>query len=104
MTSICLGVGLFIASALADPVANNLFDGKNKSSMAYQINLENKLVYSNIDQINLKEELKTLKVNFRLDYIFIIIVAITIITSGVSIYNTIIYNPMQVINNGDKVK
>lgn len=101
MTTICLGVGLFIASAVAKPVANNIFEEKNKSSVAYQINSENKLVYSNINQINLKEELKDLKVNFRLDYAFIIIVAITIITSGVSIYNTIIYNPMQVINNRD---
>ena len=101
MTTICLGLGLFIASAVAKPVANNIFEEKNKSSVAYQINSENKLVYSNINQINLKEELKDLKVNFRLDYAFIIIVAITIITSGVSIYNTIIYNPMQVINNRD---
>lgn len=101
MTTICLGVGLFIASAVAKPVANNIFEEKDKNSVAYQINSENKLVYSNINQINLKEELKDLKVNFRLDYAFIIIVAITIITSGVSIYNTIIYNPMQVINNRD---
>lgn len=101
MTAICLGVGLFIASAVAKPVANNLFEEKNKSSVSYQINSENKLVYRNINQINLKEELKDLKVNFRLDYAFIIIVAIAIITSGVSIYNTIIYNPMQVINNRD---
>lgn len=101
MTTICLGVGLFIASAVAKPVANNIFEEKDKNSVAYQINSENKLVYSNINQINLKEELKDLKVNFRLDYASIIIVAITIITSGVSIYNTIIYNPMQVINNRD---
>lgn len=101
MTTICLGVGLFTALAVAKPVANNIFEEKNKSSVAYQINSENKLVYRNINQINLKEELKDLKINFRLDYAFIIIVAITIITSGVSIYNTIIYNPMQVINNRD---
>lgn len=99
MTIICLGVGLFIASAVAKPVANNVFEEKDKNSVAYPINSENKLVYININQINLKEELKDLKVNFRLDYALIIIVAITIITSGVSIYNTIIYNPMQVINN-----
>lgn len=101
MTIVCLGVGLFIASAVAKPVANNVFEEKNKNSMPYQINSENKLVYMNINQINLKEELKDLKVDFRLDYALIIIVAITIITSGVSIYNTIIYNPMQVINNRD---
>lgn len=101
MTIICLGVGLFIAAAGARPIANNIFEEKDKNSVTYQINSENKLVYRNINQINLKEELKDLKVNFILDYAFIIIVAITIITSGVSIYNTIIYNPMQVINNRD---
>ena len=101
ITIISLGLGLFIASAVTQPVSNYIIEKQEEANVSYEINSENKLVYNNINPINLKEEIKDLKVNFRLDYVFIIIVSITIITSIVSIYNTIVYDSMQVINDRD---
>ena len=85
ITIISLGLGLFIASAVTQPVSNYIIEKQEEANVSYEINSENKLVYNNINPINLKEEIKDLKVNFRLDYVFIIIVSITIITSIVSI-------------------
>ncbi|MCC0630673.1 MULTISPECIES: ABC transporter permease [unclassified Clostridioides] len=99
---ICIVLGLGIASILEKAISNYVFEYQYKYNVTYNDSLFNQGEYKDIsiNDFNTKQEMKNLKdkstLNFMFKIIFIAMILI-LLTSTVSIYSTIMFQPIQII-------
>lgn len=104
ITVLCFIMGTFIAIALAQPVSNYVFEQQSNINITKQFDTDDKVIYDDIAQNNLKQEIKSLEVNLTQDSMFkiaFVALIIIILTSIVNIYNVFTYRPIQIIYNRD---
>ncbi|CEO20987.1 ABC transporter permease [Paraclostridium sordellii] len=102
MTFICLVIGSGIGIASVKPVSNYVYEYQNHVDKNIDITLDKSVVYKDLNNTDTKKEIDSIKVKIDKDFILKIIILsilLSLLTSIVAIYNTIIYKPIEIIDD-----
>ncbi|CEO32742.1 ABC transporter permease [Paraclostridium sordellii] len=98
MTFICLVIGSGIGIASVKPVSNYIYEYQNHIDK----DIDKSVVYKDLNNTDTKKEIDSIKVKIDKDFILKIIILsilLSLLTSIVAIYNTIIYKPIEIIDD-----
>lgn len=102
MTFICLVIGNGIVIASVNSVSNYIYEYQNHVDKNIDITLDKSVVYKDLNNTDTKKEIDSIKVKIDKDFILKIIILsilLSLLTSIVAIYNTIIYKPIEIIDD-----
>lgn len=102
MTFICLVIGSGIGVVSVKPVSNYIYEYQNHVDKNIDITLDKSVVYKGLNNTDTKKEIDSIKVKIDKDFILKIIILsilLSLLTSIVAIYNTIIYKPIEIIDD-----
>ncbi|CEK30475.1 ABC transporter permease [[Clostridium] sordellii] len=102
MTFICLVIGSGIGIVSVKPVSNYIYEYQNHVDKNIDITLDKSVVYKDLNNTDTKKEIDSIKVKIDKDFILKIIILsilLSLLTSIVAIYNTIIYKPIEIIDD-----
>lgn len=102
MTFICLVIGSGICVVSVKPVSNYIYEYQNHVDKNIDITLDKSVVYKDLNNTDTKKEIDSIKVKIDKDFILKIIILsilLSLLTSIVVIYNTIIYKPIEIIDD-----
>ncbi|MDU2686485.1 MAG: ABC transporter permease [Paeniclostridium sordellii] len=102
MTFICLVIGSGIGVVSVKQVSNYVYEYQNYVDKNIDLNLDKSVVYKDLNNTDTKKEIDSIKVKIDKDFILKIIILsilLSLLTSIVAIYNTIIYKPIEIIDD-----
>ncbi|CEJ73192.1 ABC transporter permease [[Clostridium] sordellii] len=102
MTFICLVIGSGICVVSVKPVSNYIYEYQNHVDKNIDITLDKSVVYKDLNNTDTKKEIDSIKVKIDKDFIskiIILSILLSLLTSIVAIYNTIIYKPIEIIDD-----
>lgn len=102
MTFICLVIGSGIGVVSVKPVSNYVYEYQNHVDKNIDLNLDKSVVYKDLNNTDTKKEIDSIKVKIDKAFILKIIILsilLSLLTSIVAIYNTIIYKPIEIIDD-----